>query len=101
SPGDLDRFLSPDFRYGTIITLFHGYSHDIIMNAINSAKQWTLAHSGENMHFLMAGGAFRVLAAGKETGENSYWANPPLGRCARWQRVSTSRTAPWLQRSCS
>ena len=30
---------SPDFRYGTVITLFHGYSHDIIMNAIDSAKE--------------------------------------------------------------
>jgi predicted RND superfamily exporter protein/ABC-type uncharacterized transport system YnjBCD ATPase subunit len=38
--GDLDRFLSPDARYGTIVTLFHGYSHDVIMNAIDSGKQW-------------------------------------------------------------
>src|SRR5207245_11669188 len=54
--GDLDRFLSTDMRYGTIITLFHGYSHDIIMNAIETGKRWAAEHRGEDVHFLFAGG---------------------------------------------
>jgi predicted RND superfamily exporter protein len=73
SAGDLDRFMSPDMRYGTIITLFHGYSHDIIMNAIDSAKHWAAEHSQEGVKFLLAGGLFGVLAAVNEAVEDSYW----------------------------
>jgi predicted RND superfamily exporter protein len=71
--GDLDRFLSPDARYGTIVTLFHGYSHDIIMNAIDTGKQWAAEQSDESVKFLFAGGLFGVLAAVNEAVENSYW----------------------------
>ena len=60
-------------RYGTVITLFHGYSHDIIMNAIDSAKEWAAAHSNEGVKFLMAGGLFGVLAAVNEAVDDSYW----------------------------
>jgi predicted RND superfamily exporter protein len=73
SAGDLDRFMSNDMRYGTVITLFHGYSHDIIMNSIASAKEWAAAHSNEGVKFLMAGGLFGVLAAVNEAVDNSYW----------------------------
>src|SRR5262249_7473790 len=70
---DLNRFLSPDARYGTIITLFHGYSHDIIMQAIDTGKRWAAAHTDENVKFLFAGGIFGVLAAVNEAAEDSYW----------------------------
>src|SRR2546430_14067962 len=76
--GDLDRFLSADARYGTVITLFRGYSHDVIMNAIESGKQWAAEHGGENVQFLFAGGLFGVLAAGNEAGEPSHRAKLPL-----------------------
>ena len=71
--GDLDRFLSPDMRYGTVVTLFHGYSHDIIMNAINTGQEWAAQNSDENVKFLFAGGLFGVLAAVNEAVEDSYW----------------------------
>src|SRR5438034_918773 len=71
--GDLDRFLSPEARYGTIITLFHGYSHDIIMNAIETGKRWAAEHAGEHVQFLFAGGLFGVLAAVDGAVESSYW----------------------------
>jgi hypothetical protein len=71
--GDLDRFVSPDMRYGTIITLFHGYSHDIIMNAIDTGKQWAATHSSGDVKFLFAGGLFGVIAAVDEAVEDSYW----------------------------
>jgi hypothetical protein len=71
--GDLDRFMSPDMRYGTVITLFKGYSHDTIMNAIDSAKQWAAGHSDEHIQYLLAGGLFGVLAAVNEAVEDSYW----------------------------
>jgi predicted RND superfamily exporter protein len=70
--GDLDRFLSPDMRYGTVVTLFHGYSHDIIMNAINDGKEWAAQQDGQ-VKFLSAGGLFGVLAAVNEAVEDSYW----------------------------
>jgi uncharacterized protein len=75
---DLDRFLSADMRYGTIVTLFHGYSHDIIMNAIDSGKQWAADHGEENVRFLFAGGLFGVLAAVNEAVEDSYWTTLAL-----------------------
>jgi len=76
--GDLDRFLSPDARYGTIITLFRGYSHDVIMQSIDMAKQWAAGHSDGDVHYLLAGGLFGVLAAVNEAVENSYWLNLAL-----------------------
>jgi predicted RND superfamily exporter protein len=76
--GDLDRFLSPDMRYGTIVTLFHGYSHDIIMNAIDTGKEWAAKHGDGSVRFLFAGGLFGVLAAVNEAVEDSYWTTLAL-----------------------
>jgi hypothetical protein len=76
--GDLDRFLSPDMRYGTIITLFHGYSHDIIMEAIDTGKRWAAEHAGGDVQFLFAGGLFGVLAAVNSAVEDSYWTTLAL-----------------------
>src|SRR4029079_16808689 len=76
--GDLDRFLSADMRYGTVVTLFHGYSHDIIMNAIETGKKWAAEQTDENVHFLFAGGLFGVLAAVNEAVEDSYWTTLSL-----------------------
>jgi hypothetical protein len=69
----LDRFMSADMRYGTVITLFHGYSHDVIMHAIETGKRWAEAHTSDDMRFLFAGGLFGVLAAVNEAVEDSYW----------------------------
>lgn len=76
--GDLDRFLSPDMRYGTVVTLFHGYSHDIIMNAIRSGQEWAARNGDDSVRFLFAGGLFGVLAAVNEAVEDSYWTTLAL-----------------------
>jgi predicted RND superfamily exporter protein len=76
--GDLDRFLSADMRYGTIVTLFHGYSHDIIMNAIDTGKRWAAEQGDGDVKFLFAGGLFGVLAAVNEAVEDSYWTTLSL-----------------------
>ena len=60
-------------RYGTVVTLFRGYSHDIIMNAINTARSGPPSTSDEHVKFLFAGGLFGVLAAVNEAVEDSYW----------------------------
>jgi hypothetical protein len=74
SGGDqLDRFVSTDMRYGTVITLFHGYSHDVITHAIERGKAWAAEHSTEQVKFLFAGGLFGVLAAVNEAVDDSYW----------------------------
>jgi predicted RND superfamily exporter protein len=82
--GDLDRFLSPDMRYGTIVTLFHGYSHDIIMNAITTGKEWAANNSDGPVKYLFAGGLFGVLAAVNEAVESSYWTTLFLVMAAVW-----------------
>jgi hypothetical protein len=80
--GELDRFMSADTRYGTVITLFRGYSHDIIMNAIDEGKRWAAEHESEHVKFLFAGGLFGVLAAVNEEVENSYWRTLLMVMCA-------------------
>jgi predicted RND superfamily exporter protein len=73
--GDLDRFMDPTARYGSIITLFHSYSHDIIMNSIDWAKQFAAQYGGPQVSFLFAGGLFGVLAAVNQAVDSSYWIN--------------------------
>jgi predicted RND superfamily exporter protein len=75
--GDLDRFMDTTARYGSITTLFHGYSHDIVMNAIAWAKRFAAEHAddGASVDFLFAGGLFGILAAVNEAVESSYWIN--------------------------
>jgi predicted RND superfamily exporter protein len=65
--------MSPDMRYGTVITLFRGYSHDTIKNAIAAGKEWAATHSDEHVRYLLAGGLFGVLAAVNEAVDDSYW----------------------------
>ncbi|MDX2168872.1 MAG: MMPL family transporter [Deltaproteobacteria bacterium] len=75
SAGDLDRFMDPSGRYGTVLTLFRGYSHDIIKNSINFGKRFTDTQSGDLVEFKFAGGLFGILAAVNDAVENSYWTN--------------------------
>jgi hypothetical protein len=74
SAGDLDRFMDPSGRYGTVITLFRGYSHDIIANSIDYGKRFGHGKEG-HIDFKFAGGIFGILAAVNEAVENSYWTN--------------------------
>lgn len=77
SAGDLDRFMDPSGRYGTVMTLFRGYSHDIIANSIAYGKRFGHASDG-HVDFKFAGGIFGILAAVNEAVENSYWTNLTL-----------------------
>jgi len=73
--GDLDRFMDPSARYGSVITLFHEYSHEVIMNAIHEAKAFGDAYQGGEVRFRYAGGLFGILAAVNEEVEDSYWVS--------------------------
>ena len=74
SAGDLDRFMDPSGRYGTVLTLFRGYSHDIIKNSIEYGKRFSKNQHGE-VEFKFAGGLFGILAAVNDAVEKSYWTN--------------------------
>jgi hypothetical protein len=73
--GDLDRFMDPSGRYGSVVTLFREYSHDVIMNAIESAKAFgaNYEESSSDVRFRYAGGLFGILAAVNEEVEGTYW----------------------------
>lgn len=71
----LNFFMDPSARYGSIITLFHEYSHSVIMNSIAYARQFVDQYKEGFVDFRFAGGLFGILAAVNEEVENSYWKN--------------------------
>jgi hypothetical protein len=75
SAGDLDRFMDASGRYGTVTTLFRGYSHEIIMDSIKYAKRFAPSNAEGKIEFKFAGGLFGILAAVNRAVENSYWTN--------------------------
>jgi hypothetical protein len=75
SAGDLDRFMDASGRYGTVLTLFRGYSHEIVMESIEYAKRFASKYTGGDVEFKFAGGLFGILAAVNQAVENSYWTN--------------------------
>jgi len=78
SAGDLDRFMDPSGRYGTILTLFRGYSHQIVKDAIAYGKRFSSDQGAPEVEFKFAGGLFGILAAVNHAVENSYWTNLAL-----------------------
>jgi predicted RND superfamily exporter protein len=75
SVGDLDRFIDPSGRYGTILTTFRGYSHQIIMDSIRHGEAFAREHGSSEVEFKFAGGLFGILAAVNQAVEHSYWTN--------------------------
>jgi predicted RND superfamily exporter protein len=75
SIGDLDRFIDPSGRYGTVLTTFRGYSHQIIMDSIRHGQDFARQHDSGEVEFKFAGGLFGILAAVNQAVENSYWTN--------------------------
>ena len=71
--GDLDRFMDSSARYGSVTTLFRDYSHNVIMSAIDRARDFGAEYEGEEVRFRYAGGLFGILAAVNEEVEGSYW----------------------------
>ncbi len=71
----LNFFMDASARYGSIITLFHEYSHDTIMNSIAWAHEFSDHYTGDAVRFRYAGGLFGLLAAVNEKVESSYWVN--------------------------
>jgi len=50
-------------RYGTVLTLFRGYSHKIITEALAYGKNYVKLNPGGPVEFKFAGGLFGILAA--------------------------------------
>jgi hypothetical protein len=81
--GDLDRFMDPSGRYGSIITLFHKYSHNVIMNSIEWGKEFSDNYKESAVEFRYAGGLFGILAA-----VNGRWRTP-TGSASGWSSSSS------------
>ena len=80
-----------------VITLFHGYSHDIIMNAIETGEAvGRRSTATRTSQFLFAGGLFGVLAAVNEAVEDSYWTD---ARASSWSRSRPASTSPTARSS--
>jgi len=75
APGDLNRFMDPSGRYATVLTLFRGYSHRIITDAIEYGKAFAKNNDTGEVEFKFAGGLFGILAAVNDAVESSYWTN--------------------------
>jgi predicted RND superfamily exporter protein len=75
SAGDLDRFIDPSGRYGSVLTFFRGYSHDVVMNSIETGRRFAEKLNSPVVDFKFAGGLFGILAAVNESVEHSYWTN--------------------------
>jgi predicted RND superfamily exporter protein len=71
--GDLDRFMDASGRYGTVLTVFRGYSHDIVKESIEYGRRFSASNT--DVEFKFAGGLFGILAAVNRAVENSYWTN--------------------------
>jgi predicted RND superfamily exporter protein len=69
--GDLDRFMDPSGRYGSVVTLFRQYSHDVIMNAIDSAKEFAAEYEkSSDVRFRYAGGCLHLAAVNEAVKEH-------------------------------
>ena len=75
APGDLNRFMDPSGRYATVLTLFRGYSHKIITEAIEYGTDFAKHNDTGEVDFKFAGGLFGILAAVNDAVESSYWTN--------------------------
>ncbi len=75
APGDLNRFMDTSGRYATVLTLFRGYSHKIITEAIDYGKEFAKHNQTGDVEFKFAGGLFGILAAVNDAVESSYWTN--------------------------
>ena len=89
SAGDLDRFMDPSGRYGTVLTLLprllarHHHELDRLRKAVQRGP------ARASVEFRFAGGLFGILAAVNEAVENSYWTNLVLILAHRLSAAST------------
>jgi hypothetical protein len=76
--GEMDRYISPDYKNATVTIYFREYNNEVITNAIATLKRYIKEHPLEQMKFRLAGGILGILAAVNEEVEWSYWINMAL-----------------------
>jgi predicted RND superfamily exporter protein len=65
-PGDMDRFVDPQFQNGSVTLFFRDHQGQTIRTAIARIKEFANAHKIEQGNYELAGGMVGVLAAVNE-----------------------------------
>lgn len=65
-PGDMDRFVDPQYQNGSVTLFFHDHQGQTIRTAIARIKEFAQAHKIEQGEYKLAGGMVGVLAAVNE-----------------------------------
>ncbi|MBI3247772.1 MAG: MMPL family transporter [Deltaproteobacteria bacterium] len=73
--GALERFVDKNIQHASITIYFRDYSHDTIMSALRSARDYIDANPIDGIEFRLAGGLIGILAAVNEEVEWSYRVN--------------------------
>lgn len=75
APGEMDRWVSPDYTNATITVFFKSISNELIKEGIAKAKAFIDQAETESVRFRLAGGLVGVLAAVNEEVEWSFWVS--------------------------
>jgi len=75
APGEMDRWVSPDYTNATITAFYKKISNELIHQSIDKSKEFIGAGEPEKVRFRLAGGLLGVLAAVNEEVEYSYWVS--------------------------
>ena len=62
-PGDLQRYVAPDFKNASVTLFLRDHQGDTIRNTVARIKEFTAAHPLKQGEYLLAGGLAGVLAA--------------------------------------
>ncbi len=73
--GALERFVDKNIQHASITIYFRDYSHDTIMSALRSARDYIESNPVDGIEFRLAGGLIGILAAVNEEVEWSYRVN--------------------------
>jgi predicted RND superfamily exporter protein len=65
-PGDMDRFMDPEGRYGSITLFFRDHQGDTIRTAVHRLKNYLAEGNFESAQVLLAGGVVGMVAAVNE-----------------------------------
>ena len=75
APGEMDRWVSPDYTNATITAFYKKISNELTHQSIDKAKEFIEKIEPEKVRFRLAGGLVGVLAAVNEEVEYSYWVS--------------------------
>lgn len=75
NPGEMNRFVSEDWKDATITCFYKEFNNELIKNVLSTAGKYIENNSTENADFRLAGGFMGIMAAVNEEVEFSYWVS--------------------------